>query len=80
MTIVTMIEAEANLARLVEAVANGSETEIVIARDGHPAARLVPVVAKPKGQRIGVAKGEFVMPESIDDDNDLIAEMFNGSR
>ena len=80
MTVVSMIEAEANLARLVEAVENGSETEIVIARDGHPAARLVPVVAKPKGQRIGVAKGEFVMPESIDDDNDLIAEMFNGSR
>jgi len=80
MTIVTMIEAEANLARLVEAVANGSETEIVIARDGHPAARLVPVVAKPKGQRIGAAEGRWKIPDDIDEDNAMIAEMFYGKK
>ena len=56
-----MLEAESNLSRLVEAVESGAE--IVIARNGRPAARLVPIAAGANGQRIGVAKGKFVAPE-----------------
>lgn len=63
MPTVNMLEAKTNLSRLVEAVESGAEAEVVIARNGKPAARLVPVAAARLGQRIGVAKGEFVAPE-----------------
>lgn len=62
MSIVNMLDAKSNLSRLVEAVESGAESEIVIARNGKPAAKLVPVTT-PVGQRIGVAKGVFKAPE-----------------
>ncbi len=78
MTIVNMLEAKSNLSRLVEAVESGAETEIVIARNGRPAARLVALKSKAAGQRIGIAKGKFTVPADIDADNDLIAALFAG--
>ncbi len=63
MTIVNMLEAKSNLSRLVEALESGTEDEIIIARNGKPAARLVPIGKPPAGPRIGVAKGKFVTPE-----------------
>jgi prevent-host-death family protein len=78
MTTVNMLEAKNNLSKLVEAVESGSETEVIIARNGKPAARLVPLAAK-KGRRLlGLAKGKFVVPDDIDRDNDEIARMFCG--
>ena len=76
MPMLNMLEAKTNLSRLVEAVESGAETEIVIARNGKPAARLVPLQTKRVGVRIGVAKGEFEAPQDIDMGNDLILEMF----
>jgi prevent-host-death family protein len=78
MTIVNMLEAKSNLSRLVEAVESGKQAEIIIARNGKPAARLVPIETRPKGQRIGIAKGEFVVPDDIDGANDEIAKLFYG--
>jgi prevent-host-death family protein len=63
MPIINMLDAKSNLSRLVEAVESGAEAEIVIARNGRPAARLVPIEPAKKGQRIGAAKGKFVAPE-----------------
>jgi prevent-host-death family protein len=76
MPIVNMLEAKSNLSRLVEAVERGQETEIIIARNGRPAARLVAVAARPVARRIGVAKGRFVVPDSIDADEAAIAALF----
>lgn len=76
---VNMLEAKSNLSRLVEAVETGRETEIVIARNGRPAARLVPLAAPASGRRIGVAKGEFVVPDSIDGDAEAVAALFAGT-
>jgi prevent-host-death family protein len=78
MTIVNMLEAKNNLSKLVEAVENGGESEIIIARNGRPAARLVPLEGRKAGVRIGVAKGLFEVPDDIDEDNDEIAKMFYG--
>jgi prevent-host-death family protein len=78
MIIVNMLEAKSNLSRLVEAVEQGTETEIIIARNGRPAARLVSLGQKVQGQRIGIAKGKFMLPEDFDADNDLIAALFSG--
>ena len=78
MPIVNMHEAKTNLSKLVEAVETGAESEVVIARNGRPVARLVPI-RPAEGQRIGVAKGVFVVPESIDADNAEIEEIFIGA-
>jgi prevent-host-death family protein len=78
MSVVNMLEAKSNLSRLVEAVESGTEREIVIARNGRPAAKLVPIAAGSRGKRIGVAKGKFVIPDDIDADNALIEKLFAG--
>jgi len=71
---VNMLEAKTHLSRLVEAVESGAEKEIIIARNGKPAARLVPVEAKPKNRRLGLIEGQFPMisQEEFDADNDEI--------
>ena len=81
MTLVNMLDAKSNLSRLVDAVESGAEREIVIARNGKPAAKLVPIGAPPaRGPRIGVAKGKFSVPDSLDLDNEAIGRMFAGGR
>ena len=60
MTTVNMLEAKTSLSRLVEAVESGAESEIIIARNGKPAARLVPIAQERKGRRrLGMFPGEF---------------------
>jgi prevent-host-death family protein len=76
MTTVNMLEAKSNLSRLVDAIESGREKEIVIARNGRPAARLVPLAGMSPGRRIGVARGAFVVPDTIDEDNERIAALF----
>lgn len=78
MQTVNMLKAKSSLSRLVEAIEQGHEREIVIARNGRPAAKLVPVDSGPSGKRIGVAKGLFVVPDSIDAHNDEVAQLFMG--
>ncbi len=75
---VNMLQAKSSLSRLVEAIEQGQEREIVIARNGRPAAKLVPMDSVPAGQRIGVAKGEFEVPDTIDAHNEEVARMFMG--
>ncbi len=73
-----VLEAKSNLSRLIEAVESGRESEIVIARNGKPAARLVPLQSKSVAKRLGVAEGLFDVPEDIDEANDEIARLFYG--
>ncbi len=75
---VNMLEAKSSLSRLVDALERGVESEIVIARNGKPAARLVPIEPPRVGPRLGVAKGVFQLPESIDMDNPAIAALLGG--
>ncbi|WP_175720791.1 type II toxin-antitoxin system Phd/YefM family antitoxin [Burkholderia anthina] len=53
MPTVNMHDAKSRLSSLVEALELGRESEVVIARNGHPVARIVPYAA-PK--RIGAAR------------------------
>lgn len=78
MPVVNMLQAKSSLSRLVEAVESGAEHEIIIARNGRPAARLVPVAPRGAGQRIGVAKGKFTVPDTIDDEDPRIVALFAG--
>ncbi len=78
MRTVNMLEAKSNLSRLVEALESGLESEIIIARNGKPAARLTPLATTSAAHRIGVAKGAFIAPASIDEDDRYVASLFEG--
>jgi prevent-host-death family protein len=70
--------AKTTLSKLVEAVASGRNPEgVVIARNGKPAARLVPL-ANPVApvQRIGIAKGKFPPVNDNVAKNQTIANLF----
>jgi prevent-host-death family protein len=79
MSPVNMLEAKTNLSRLVDAVESGAETEIIIARNGRPAARLVPMTPVRKVRRGGLANGLYKVPEDFDAYNDEILAMFQAS-
>lgn len=79
MPVVNMLEAKTNLSRLVASLESGQETEIIIARNGRPAARLVAVATRPASRRIGVAKGRFTVPDTIDADEAAIAALLTRS-
>lgn len=78
MSSINMLQAKSSLSRLVEAIEQGREREIVIARNGRPAAKLVPISSTPADQRIGVARGLFEVPEDIDAHNAEVARLFLG--
>lgn len=60
MPTVNMLEAKTTLSRLVEAVESGAEKEIVIARNGKPAARLVPLEPmEHHARRLGSLTGKY---------------------
>ena len=59
MPTVNMHDAKTNLSKLVESLVSGAEQEIVISRNGKPAARMVPVEPRPEKRKLGFAKGRF---------------------
>lgn len=75
---VNMLQAKSTLSRLVEAIEAGQEREIVIARNGKPAAKLVPINKPSGGPRLGVAKGKFTVPDDIDASNEQVGKLFQG--
>lgn len=78
MSLVNMLQAKSSLSRLVESIEQGEEREIIIARNGRPAAKLVPLEDVAQGKRIGVAKGLFEVPDNIDEHNNEVARLFMG--
>jgi prevent-host-death family protein len=77
MTTVNMHEAKSRLSQLVAAVRSGKEREVVIALNGTPAARLVPIDPKPK-LRWGLLKGKIMVPDDIDSLSGEIERAFEG--
>lgn len=75
---INMLEAKSTLSKLVHALETGAASEFVISRNGRPAARLVPLrpVQSDRQRRIGVARGRFEVPESIDTHNDVVRSLF----
>lgn len=77
---VNMLEAKTQLSKLVDRIESGRASEIVIARNGRPAARLVPIADHRGGQRIGLLKGKFKAPSlrQLDTLNRDIERAFDG--
>ena len=61
---VNIHEAKTHLSKLLERVALGEE--VIIAKAGKPVARLVAIKAKRGPRPLGLAKGEFVVPDDFD--------------
>lgn len=78
MRFVTTLEAKSSLSRLVEAIEQKREREIVITRNGQPLAKLVQMDTASAGQRLGVAKGEFEVPAPIDACDQEVVRLFRG--
>jgi prevent-host-death family protein len=66
METISLFNAKTHFSQLVEQIASGVTEEIVIARHGQPVARLVPIAKQDIGCRIGIAAGEFDVPDDID--------------
>lgn len=72
---INILEAKTSLSRLVAAVESGEEKEIVIARNGRPVARLVPLQTRP-GRQLGLLDGKVNVPEDFDALNDEVGKLF----
>ena len=76
MSMLNIYEAKTQLSKLVDQLEREEEREIVIARNGRPAARLLKWEPPRPEKRIGVAKGQFQIPADIDLCNDEVASLF----
>jgi antitoxin (DNA-binding transcriptional repressor) of toxin-antitoxin stability system len=73
---VNIFQAKTELSKLISSLENGTDDEIIIARNGKPVAKLLKWKEKSAASRIGAAKGKFRVPDDFDADNNLIEEMF----
>jgi prevent-host-death family protein len=62
---VNIHEAKTHLSKLLERVALGEE--VIIAKAGKPVARLVAIKDRKRKRPLGLAKGEFTVPDDFDD-------------
>jgi prevent-host-death family protein len=69
-------KAKSNLSHLVAETESGQTTEIVLARNGRPVARLAPLAVQGQVIRTGLAKGLFEVPDNIDFRSQELAEIF----
>ena len=74
---VNMHEAKTRLSQLVDEIESGRESQIIIARNGKPIARLISI-SKPGdiSKRIGIARGEFIAPNPSKDLDERVANLF----
>jgi len=82
-TKINMLEAKSTLSKLVADLEAGVVAEVIIARNGRPAARLLPLAAAAadRSRRIGAARGLFEVPAKpgSSDTDDEIARLFEGT-
>lgn len=80
-TTVNMLEAKSTLSKLVHDLECGRLDEVVIARNGRPAARLVPLpeAKADRARRIGVARGRFAVPDPSSGDDVEVLRLFEGA-
>lgn len=78
MQTINLFQAKTHLSKLIDQIASGEESEFVISRNGKPVARMVPIAQPDVSRRIGIAQGEFSIPENIDGSNQDVADLFYG--
>ncbi len=76
MHIVSLFSAKTHLSRIVEDLASGAEQEVIISRHGKPMVRVMAIKPNETSCRIGLAKGQFLVPDDLDTANPEIAKLF----
>jgi prevent-host-death family protein len=71
---VNIHEAKTHFSKLLARVSQGEE--IIIARNGKPLARLVPMSVKPQGRPLGIFKGQIWMAPDFDETPQEIIDLF----
>ncbi|MFJ5340503.1 type II toxin-antitoxin system Phd/YefM family antitoxin [Pectobacterium sp. CHL-2024] len=75
---INLYEAKTNLSKIINHVSETGES-YVIARNGKPVAKIVPLTMTEKTPRIGFMKGQVSAPDNFNDLNkEEIIDMFNG--
>lgn len=69
-----MLDAKTRLSALVDMVERGEVAEVLIARDGRPAVRIVPL-GRPK-IRLGLARKKLTMPDDVDTSDREVLQLF----
>lgn len=78
MSTMSIFETKTHLSRLVLDLSEGRDREVVITKHGKPVAEIKPVRAQEPSRRIGIARGRFKAPKTMDKDNPTIERMFHG--
>ncbi len=81
MSTINMLDAKTHLSKLVGDVESGAVEEVIIARNGKPAAKLVPIgKARSSGKRLGLLKGRFkaMSLEEFNASDEAVAALFGG--
>ncbi len=71
---VNVHHAKTHLSKLIEQVENGEE--VIIARNGKPAVKLVPVVSEEPQSLLGALKGKFTLSEDFHLPDPEIEDLF----
>lgn len=75
---ITIHQAKSQLSRLLRDLESGTEVEFVIARGDRPVARLVALGSGDVSRRVGIARGQFDVPEPDPELDAIIARTFEG--
>jgi prevent-host-death family protein len=74
---VNVHNAKTNLSKLIEQAENGEE--VIIARNGKPAVKLVPVAQSKRKSLLGALKGKFTITDDFHLHDPEIEDLFNNS-
>ena len=80
MTQVNMLEAKTDLSKLVKLLETKEEDVVYLARNNKIIVDMRLHAAVPASKRIGVAKGKFTVPDSFDEWDKEVEEMFEESK
>ncbi len=75
---VSVREAKTDLSKLMRLIESNREDEIQITRNGRSVVRMTSVNAVSASKRIGVAEGEFEVPDDLDAGSEDITAMLTG--
>ncbi len=66
MSTISLFNAKTHLSRLVDDLIAGKQDQVIVSRHGKPVVRILPFHRKAADKRIGVARGRFEVPDTID--------------
>lgn len=78
MTQVNMLKAKTDLSRLVKMLETNKEDVVYIARNGKPVVMMTLIPMREASARFGAAKGVLNLPDSFDNWDHEIEDLFGG--